>query len=87
VKIHSHTENAKIVDKSNNKLRLGILEMLYIKSDPGINKMTGTQNLHPSYFGLIEEHKYEKSKKKHQQVNNNEPVTTKGKPYNNTMTT
>jgi predicted GIY-YIG superfamily endonuclease len=80
------TENAKIVDISNNKLRLGILEMIHIKLDPGINKMTDTQNLHPSYFGLIEKNKYEKSKNKHQPVNNNEPVTTKGKAYN-TLTT
>jgi hypothetical protein len=44
----------RIVDRSNNKFVLGVLEMIHIKLNPGVNKMTDTQNLNPAYFGLLE---------------------------------
>jgi hypothetical protein len=46
--------NPKIVDRSNNNFVLGVLEMIHIKMNPGVNKITDTQNLNPAYFGLLE---------------------------------
>jgi hypothetical protein len=47
-------EGTRIIDKNNNRFKLGIMEMIHIKMDPGVNKMTDTQNLNPSYYGLID---------------------------------
>ncbi len=33
----------RIVDRSNNKFVLGVLEMIHIKLNPGVNKMTDTK--------------------------------------------
>ncbi len=49
--------NPKIVDRNNNTFVLGMLEMVHIKMNPGVNKMTDTQNLNPAYFGLLENSK------------------------------
>ncbi len=45
---------AKIIARSDNRFKLGILEMINIKRDPGMNKCKETANLNPAYFGLIE---------------------------------
>jgi hypothetical protein len=44
----------KIIDRNNNRFILGIMEMIHIKTCPGVNKMTDTQNLHPAYYGHLE---------------------------------
>jgi hypothetical protein len=45
---------ANIITRSDNRFKLGILEMINIKRDPGMNKCRETANLNPAYFGLIE---------------------------------
>jgi hypothetical protein len=45
----------EIIGKSDNRFKLGILEMIEIKKFLGVNKNTDTQNLNAAYFGIIED--------------------------------
>jgi hypothetical protein len=46
--------NIKILERSNSRFKLGVLEMCRIKQKKGLNKCKDTDNLDPSYFGIIE---------------------------------
>jgi hypothetical protein len=48
-------KEASIIDRSDSRFKLGILEMINIKKDHGMNKCKETSNLNPAYFGLIEQ--------------------------------
>jgi hypothetical protein len=47
-------QNPKIIDKSNDLFKLEVLEMIHIRKEVGVNKMTETEKLHPAYHGLID---------------------------------
>jgi hypothetical protein len=44
----------KIIEKSDNRFKLGVLEMIEIKKHVGVNKNTDTENLNAAYFGIID---------------------------------
>jgi hypothetical protein len=47
-------QNPKIIDKSNDLFKLEVLEMIHIRKEVGVNKMTETEKFHPAYHGLID---------------------------------
>jgi predicted GIY-YIG superfamily endonuclease len=52
----------KIIEKSDNRFKLGILEMIEIRKFVGVNKNTDTENLNTAYFGIIDKLKNDKNR-------------------------